>query len=70
MVNVVPLVADGSDRAEACVWVRTGLGSSDHRRGPVVGAPRRAAPQAALAGDALRGRWLRSWSSVWEWPWR
>ncbi len=69
VANVVPMLAGVSAPTGPCVWVRTGLGPVDRHQGPEVRAPGRAAFAAALAGRALRGRWLQSWSGVWEWPW-
>ena len=66
--DVVPALP-GIERPGPCIWVKAGHDTSD-LIGPTVVGPPRASIHAAMAGSQLRGRWLRSWATVWEWPWR
>ena len=67
--EVAPLVPGVETRTRPRVWVRTGIGRIQPGPGPVVDSPGRSAFSAVLAGRAPAGRWLRSWTGVWRWPW-
>lgn len=63
-------LAPGVDTAtKPRVWVRTGIGKVDPGPGPVVDGPGRSAVRSVLAGKTPTGRWRRSWTAVWRWPW-
>ena len=68
-LHVIPVVPRMEPGADATVWVHTGL-MDIGVDGPVVRGSTRSAICAALAGRTMRGRWLRSWSHVWELGWR
>ena len=67
--EIAPLIPGVDTRARPRVWVKTGIGKVEPGPGPVVDGPGRSAVSAVLAGRAPAGRWLRSWSGVWGWPW-
>lgn len=68
--EVAPLVPGVDIRSGPRVWVRTGIGRVKSGPGPVVDGPGRQAVTAVLAGQMPAGRWLRSWTEVWRWPWQ
>ena len=69
-VEVTPLIPGVVTRTKPRIWVRTGIGKVHPGPGPVVDSPGRSAVGAVLAGRMPAGRWVRSWSGVWSWPWQ
>jgi hypothetical protein len=67
-VNVRPELGSVGAPGQS-VWVKSGFGVDEESEGPRVRPPGRAAFLAARSGRTMRGRWLRSWEQVWEWPW-
>ena len=67
--EVTPLVPGVDTRTAPRVWVRTGIGRVEPGPGPVVDSPGRSAVSAVLSGRVPAGRWVRSWTGVWRWPW-